>query len=341
MRFDSALLRFDSAIYSAKLSSTMSDDEYMKTLEIQRRNFEAQFGSLETMGFEDKSKKTSNGEESGENTGNESDELDELQMSDDFGGFSGSELELESEEESEEEEVEEEEEKPKPKVFKLEDNYTSAPILSKKEQRQIRSGRAPTITELEEKQRKLDKITAKQAQQGKKEDEENLENDVQLQRLLQESHILANNKDYSGADLTMQTIDYEEPTGKARKKALTSRLRNLSTTNSSTDGQPAKLEKMPMSMRKGMIRSRERKIQKYEQEAKDAGIVLSKVKKGQLRDLNSGKGATFASDRLGNGKKDVRRVRDRGLKINSVGKSTRNGLVISSKDINRINKKRR
>ena len=32
------------------------DDEYIKALEIQRRNFEAQFGSIEDMGFEDKSK---------------------------------------------------------------------------------------------------------------------------------------------------------------------------------------------------------------------------------------------------------------------------------------------
>lgn len=317
----------------------MSDDEYMRTLEIQRRNFELQFGSLETLGFEDKSKtQKSNSDELRSDELGSDDEDNEL-----FEGFSddSDDQDILDQQESDDDAESSDNGDDKPKVIKLEDNYTAAPVLSKKEQRLIRSGRAPTLTEIEQKERELAKISAKQAQQGKKEDEDNLENDIQLQRLLQESHILASNQDYSGAELTMQTIDFEEPTGKARKKALTSRLRNLSTTNSSTGGQPRKLESMPMAMRKGMIQSRENKIRKYEEEAKNAGIILSKVKKGELRDLNMGKGATFSSDRIGSGKKQVNRIRDRGLKINSVGKSTRNGLIISPKDISRINKSKK
>lgn len=90
-------------------------------------------------------------------------------------------------------------------------------------------------------------------------------------------------------------------------------------------------------MRKGMIASRERQIAKYEEEARNAGIILSKVKKGELRDIKQGKGSTLASDRLGTGKKTSKKIRDRGLKINSIGRSTRNGLIISQQEIDKIN----
>lgn len=308
----------------------MSDDEYMKALEIQRRNFEAQFGSLEDMGFQDKSK-LENQQSDSENN----DELlsDEQEESDQFSGFSAD-LDSESDDNNEYNELEAEDE-PKPKVIKLNEDFSSAPILSKKDQKLLRQGRAPTLKELNEKE----KVSKAQAKINKQEDDENLENDMKLQRLLQESHILSNHLEYSGADLTLQTLDYEEPTGKARKKALTSRLRNISSINSATDGLPKKLEKMPMSMRKGMIKSREKKIAKYEQEAKDAGIILSKVRKGELRQLDAGKGSTFSSDRIGTGKKSVSKVRDKGLQINSVGRSTRNGLVISQAEIDKINGK--
>lgn len=308
----------------------MSDDDYMA---VQRRNFEAQFGSLETLGFEDKSKRRSTAHVRDNRDEAEGDEAESDEMS--FGGFSDSDDSGSESPESDSESQSEEE--PAPKIIRLDDNFSTAPVITKKDQKLLRSGRAPTMAEIEEKNRKLEKISAKQAQQNKKEDEDNLENDMKLQRLLQESHILSNQLQFSGADLTLLTIDYEEPTGKARKKALTSRIRNLASTNSSTEGLPKTLEKMPMSMRKGMIKSRDRKVAKYEQEAKDAGIILSKVKKGELRQLDHGRGSTFASDRLGSGKKDTKRVRDRGLQINSVGRSTRNGLVISKDEISRIN----
>lgn len=309
----------------------MSDDEYMRSLEIQRRNFEAQFGSLEDMGFEDKSKEGKHDTSSEESDEMESDEED---VADQFAGFSGD-LGAESLESEPEEEEEELDEEPKPKVIKLNEDFSSTPILSKKDQKLVRQGRAPTLKEISEKV----KVTEAQAKINKQEDDDNLENDMKLQRLLQESHILSNHLEYSGADVTLQTLDYEEPTGKARKKALTSRLRNISSTNSATEGLPKRLEKMPMSMRKGMIKSREKRIAKYEQEAKDAGIILSKVRKGELRQLDAGRGSTFSSDRLGTGKKAAPKIRDKGLQINSVGRSTRNGLVISQAEIDKINGK--
>lgn len=318
----------------------MSDD-YMRQLEIQRKNFEAQFGSLETLGFEDKSRVRD--EASDEEA---SDEGDELCGSDEFEGLSGDSGDESdsdgSEDEDEDDDTEEQAAAPlaKPvKVIKLTDKYTSMPraALSRADKKLLQSGRAATLAEMSKKQNELNKLSEKQKKQGAKEDGDNLENDLKLQRLLQESHILADQQQYSGADLTLQTLDYEEPTGKARQRTLDSRIRSIASVNSATGGLPKKLEKMPMSMRKGMVSKYEKRVAKYEEEAKNAGIVLSKIKKGERRNIQSGKGATSITDRIGSGKKSDIRIRDRGLKISSVGRSTRNGLVISKDDIERIN----
>lgn len=315
----------------------MSDDEYARSLEIQRRNFEEQFGSLESLGFEDKAKKheeqsSQSSDEFSGFSGDEPDEVDETRetkgkLIENFGDSADS----ASEDSSEEEEIE-------PRVVKLTDAYTPV-VQSKADRKLARMGRAPTLGEMERKKLELDKLTKKQQQKAAKEDADNVENDLKLQRLLSESHILAHNMDFSGADLTMQTLDYEAPIGNARRRILDQRIRQASSLNSSTGGNPKKLEKMPMGMRKGMIAARERRVVEYEREAREAGIILSKVKKGELRNLESGRGATVSSDRLGFGKKVTKRVRDRGLKINSVGKSTRNGLKISADEIERVNNK--
>lgn len=310
----------------------MSDDEYMKALEVQRRNFEAQFGNLEDMGFKDKTKT--------EEKQHLEDEDEESEQSDAFHGFSGesgSESEESSQGDSESEsEPEVESEDEAPKVVRLNQTYTPVQV-SKADKKLLRGGRAPTLREMEAKEVELSKLTKNQRAQAAKEDDENLENDLKLQRLLSESHILAHNMEYSGADLTLQTLDYEAPVGNARRRILDQRIRQAAATNSATKGLPKTLEKMPMHMRKGMIGARERRVADYEQEARDAGIVLSRVKKGELRNLEIGRGATVASDRLGVGKKQTKRVRDRGLKIHSVGKSTRNGLRISKEEIDRVN----
>lgn len=307
----------------------MSDDDYM---EIQRRNFEQQFGSLQSLGYEDKSKvddsRSSGSEESGESD-IESDEHDEIDDAD-----NSSDSESSSASESEESESVDEE----PQVVRLETSHT--PVIQSKQDRKLaRLGRAPTLGEIEKKNQELEKLSKKQQMKAAREDADNLQNDLKLQRLLSESHILAHNMDFSGAELTLQTLDYEAPVGNARRRILDQRIRQAASTNSSTKGLPRKLEKMPMNMRKGMISARERRVAEYEREAREAGIVLSKVKRGELRNLDSGRGATVSSDRLGVGKKQANRVRDRGLRIHSVGKSTRNGLKISQQEIDRITNK--
>ncbi|ODQ80050.1 hypothetical protein BABINDRAFT_161691 [Babjeviella inositovora NRRL Y-12698] len=305
----------------------MSDDEYVKAMEIQRRNFEAQFGSLEDMGFEDKSRVDAEDESVGEDSEegereaaweNDSDNVSE--------GEFASELSA-SEEES------------TPVVVKFSEasSFDFQPVMSKKDEKLARMGKIPSLEMARVKAEYLAQKQAKFRTQTK-EELDNVEKDVALQRLLSESHILANSApQYSGAELTMQTIDYEMPIGKARKRTLDSRLQTVAASNGKNEGGPSKLEKMPMHMRKGMVTSQIRKIEKYEQEAKDGGIILSRVKKGEFRDLKRGIGSTSVTDRIGKGVKKPQKLRDRGLKIHSVGRSTRNGIVISKEEIAKYN----
>lgn len=321
-------------------------DAFQDALEIQRRNFERQFGSLASLGFEDKSQAATetDSDEFGGFSEGDTDSISEVSRDSDENGLS-SDSDLDSEDASYH--VHKlsniQKEAPKPKVVQLGGGDQSFHI-QKTSKRQARSGRAPSLREIEEKQERVAKLTKRQKQQAAQEDAENLDNDLKLQRLLSESHILAHQMETSGADLTLQTLDYEAPIGNARRRILDHRIRTVLAVNSSTGGLPKKLEKMPMNMRKGMIKARERRVAEYEREAKEAGIVLSKVKKGETRVLDQGRGVTLASDRIGSGKKLVNRMRDRGLKINSIGKSTRNGLRISQDEIDKINnqgKKRR
>lgn len=189
----------------------------------------------------------------------------------------------------------------------------------------MKSGKAPSL---------LAKAKPTIEKPKTKEDKENFDNDLELQRFLNESHILSNFKNKeSGADLTLQTLDHEEPIGAANRHILQSRLQKLSSVNGVAK---KNLSKMPMSIRKGMVKNRIEKIAKFEKDAKEGDIILSKVKKGELRDIG---GSVSISERIGTGLKNNKKLkhRDRGLKIQSVGKSTRNGLIISQREIDRIN----
>lgn len=310
-------------------------DDYMKLLE---RHFESQFGSLETYGYE-KTPSDIENDEKQNLKGGEYDDEDE-----DFAGFSSSDEGNDDNNDSSDfennssySEDEEEEAEIAPKVIKFEDKYSQPRLANKTDKLLLKGGRAPTLEEMKQRESRILEQQKRIQRKKGNDDPENLENDLKLQRLLEESHILAKKVEYSGADVTLQTLDYEDPIGNARQRTLDLRIRALAATNSKTNGLPSKLEKMPMAMRKGMIRSHHAKTAKYEQEAKDAGIVLAKKKKGQLRVLNHGKGSTPVSDRIGTGTKVAKISRDKGLKIHSVGRLTRNGLVISQRDIDRIN----
>lgn len=306
----------------------MSDD-YADVLEQQRRAFEAQFGSLESMGFEDKTKHISAEPSDEENASEES-----------FQGFSDKEEEEEDDDddESDDEEQEDDEDiddvkytapsvkRSAPKVIKFQDPSGTYEPPSKKEQKQLRSGRSLRDTPLQQNDKDSDNDDSDSDADTER---QNMKNDVELQKFLQESHLLS--------AMDPSTEPNSQIYGKTRARALEMHLNHLSTTN----GNAPKLEKVPMHVRKGMIRKHLHKIQRHEEEAKDAGIVLSKTKKGQFRKV----GSTYKNDierRIGTSiksKEQKRKAhRQRGLKVQSVGKSTRHGLKISPKDIDRISK---
>lgn len=97
----------------------------------------------------------------------------------------------------------------------------------------------------------------------------NLKNDLALQRLLKESHLL----DATTFTNTANTA----PEGKSRLKALDMRIRDLG-------GKKSHLEqdRIPMSHRRGMVAKSSDREAKRRQEAKENGIILERVKGGKV-----------------------------------------------------------
>ena len=214
-----------------------TDAEYLKMLELQRQAFEAQFGSLESMGYEDKTKE---GDDSG------SSEADSFSGDSDLSDKEGSDESEQDEEQfcgfDEEDDVEDKSVSKsadirQPKVIKFSGANDTYVPPSKKEQKLLRSGK--TLN----KNRKLLESEGTETKPGDDEGEdmemENLQNDIELQRFLKESHLLsAFNSATSGASLTLDglkdtTVSYQddEVMGKARARTLEMRLQNISKVN--------------------------------------------------------------------------------------------------------------
>ncbi|ODV58256.1 Faf1p ASCRUDRAFT_77962 [Ascoidea rubescens DSM 1968] len=322
---------------------TKEDKEYLRLLEIQRKNFEAQFEPVD-FGFKN------NDSSHTESLSSNDESSDEQDNTTDDNSFLSDSIESEDEEFKGFDDVVPEKsiqkQQYKPVVVKFNDNQNRT-IVSKEDKKLSKLGRIPDINTIN-KQKTIKSIN-KLEESIKSEDVnemENLKNDVQLQKLLSESHILSSgilSNTYSGVDVTLKTINENfhdgQPVGKLKLKAMHQKLSNLS-----EDSSRKKLDKVPMKIRKEMKKKQIQRIQNHESMAKEGGIVLAKNKKYELRDLdlsNSSK-ITLKSDKIGKytlGKKQLKeknKVRSRGLKINSLGKFTKNGLQLSKKDIDRI-----
>ena len=317
--------------------SDTEQDEYMKQLEEQRKAFEAQFGSLESLGFEDKTKNirddrshfdaSSDEESSGDNSSSNSG-VEDSGPEDSANDDNNMEDHKNIEENKESDNIipikitnsNQENNIRKPKVIKFNGPRDTYVEPNRQEQKLLRSGK--TLAENARKLAKLQQLQKNKqtgANDGDDEEEasieaENLHNDIALQQFLKESHLLSafngndrNSSEFSGVSLTLETIGNEnnsiqnsknpllfqdnEIIGKARMKTLEQRLHNLSKINGHNK-KINKLEKVPMAIRKGMINKHLERIAKYEEEAKEGGIVLSKVKKGQFRKIE----ATYKKD---------------------------------------------
>ena len=357
----------------AKVESGDESDDYIKQLELQRKAFEAQFGSLEDLGYNDKvkekfendsSSKDEETEGSEEGSGSDTSLLAEEEESlDDFQEEEGEGDDDDSNEESGTSDAENEstpsgrsettENKVRVIKFKEPTEGYSAPTVQ--EQKWVRSGKTlALLAKIEQRKNEAQSRSRRGKSSGNgdggdndnDDEEENIKNDLELQRFLRESHILSafGQNSVSGVNLTLSglsqgsdDIDYHDDQiiGKARLRTLEMRLKSLSRVNGDSR-KIDKLEKMPMNLRKRLVANHQRRIAKYEQEARDAGIVLSKVKKGEFRKI----GSSYKGDiekRIGSGIKNKtaerNKRRDRGLKINSVGKNTKHGLVISKEEL--------
>lgn len=309
----------------------MSDAEYAKTLELQRRAFEEQFGSLEAMGFEDKTKDIITEEEKEED--HVTDESDEIAESDEM------EESNETQESEEYEEIKPRITQKQPKIIRFKGPTDTYVPPSKEEQKFLKSGRPLRKMHDPEQVEKTNQLPPPNDNDDDDDDleQENIKNDIELQRFLKESHLLSafdSNSANADASLTDNTI-----MGKARSRTLEMRLKGLSSINGN-EQRLQKLEKMPIQIRKGMIDKHLTKIAKYEQDAKEGGIILSNVKRGQFRKIEK----TYKNDierRIGTSIKKkqatMSKKRQRGLKVHSIGRSTRNGLIISKNEIDRIN----
>jgi hypothetical protein len=229
-----------------------------------------------------------------------------------------------------------------PIVVKFEDKYSkptsNKPTATEKKLR--KSGKPITLSELK---RKKEEALEQQLRGSKKDptSAKDLKDDLDLQRLLNESHILKNlseqrrNTDNSsGAELTLKTLN-DPIIGKARVRTLDARIQQLASINGD-EKKFNKLEKMPMKIRQAMIKAQSKRITNFETDARENGIILSKNKKGNLRQLDNDRAFISKEKLIGKGNIQKNKIRDRGLKISSVGRSTRNGLVLSNKDIAKI-----
>lgn len=264
-----------------KKSSSSEESVNSDVLDIFRRNFEAHFGSIDHMpvrskeSIEDIAEKDSDSEDS-------------------FRGFSDE--ESCSDEKSSGEDS--------PVVVKFSDRKAdddSMSQLAKKQQKKLFiSSKAP----------KFESTAATVSKPAKPESIEDLKNDLELNRLIKESHILAEAErhgHFTGADISLDA----EFNPKAKLKVLEMRLDEI--------GSKKKTESIPMHICKGIVNRKQEKQAKYEQYAKEAGIVLAWPTKTS--------------------KKAVQR-RERGLQIQTVGRSTKHGHIISAKEIEERSAKR-
>ncbi|KAI9714877.1 MAG: hypothetical protein M1820_000166 [Bogoriella megaspora] len=163
--------------------------------------------------------------------------------------------------------------------------------LSKGELKAFMSSRPPTSTAKTERKSTTDATSDDEAEAL------NLKNDVALQRLLKESHLLDSSSILSAS-------------GNNRHKATDLRLQSLG-----ADSSALAQDKMPMAHRKGILAKAAQREGKRRREAQENGIILEKVTKSKKSSIGEGK------------------KRERGVDAPSVGSFRGGMLKLSKRDI--------
>ncbi|RBR10867.1 uncharacterized protein FIESC28_09300 [Fusarium coffeatum] len=246
-----------------------------------RRHFEAQFAPLpDAKEPKPSSKKTKRDEESDDDDDSEAsddsnDEEEDSENENEWGGLSGDDSDEEEEEEEEEEQ---------PPVVEVVDHSGKQPAMtatmSKRELKAFMSSRPPdqTFTKSES----TPTATSSSSNELPEDAPSLLAQDLELRRLIAESHLLAPSMSSSGAAIEPKAF----AAGRTRQKATDMRIQALGSKVSIH-----KQEKMPMNMRKGIVAAAEARETKRRREAKENGIILEretgkkKGGKGRNRDL--------------------------------------------------------
>ncbi|RMJ08541.1 hypothetical protein CDV36_011844 [Fusarium kuroshium] len=224
-----------------------------------RRHFEAQFAPLPGADAESKSKATKRDDEDEDATSVDSDEEDDdeeegSEDDDEWGGL------------SDDEQSEEEEEVPTIEVVDHSGAQPPKPTtMSKRELKAFMSSRPPDQTS-----RKPEPTTTPAASSSSTLPEDApslLAQDLELRRLLAESHLLAPVINGAGHAVAAKAFD----TGRTRNKATDLRIQALGSKISIH-----KQEKMPMNMRKGIVAAAGAREAKRRREAKENGVILER-----------------------------------------------------------------
>ncbi|KAF4448658.1 hypothetical protein F53441_7967 [Fusarium austroafricanum] len=248
-----------------------------------RRHFESQFAPLpDSKEFKSKSKKTKHEEE---NDGSESEESEELnsenkddESGDEWGGL------------SDKDSSEEEEEVSTIEVVDHSNKQSSKPAtMSKRELKAFMSSRPPD--QASRKSETTQSAISSSSTTLPEDAPSLLAQDLELRRLLAESHLLAPALSASGTTVAPKAF----AAGRTRQKATDLRVQALGSKVSIH-----KQEKMPMNMRKGIVAAADARDVKRRREAKENGVILEREtgKKKGRRD----RGRDFGVDRPGVGR---------------------------------------
>lgn len=234
-----------------------SDDDATARALFQRA-FEKKFKPLEQDEKPAREKKPAvedNSEEDDDSEDDDEDDEDDSESgsdkdSDDFSGFSGSETN---------------DAPAKPQIEVIEDRTfrRADPAEEKRLKKQFMSAKIPSTPKYPIAHKPSSATAATTDAQD--DDSNNLQNDLALQRLLKESHLLDANT-FSATGTASSA-----PEGAARLKALDMRIRDLGGKKSHLDQ-----DRMPIAFRKGMVAKASEREDKRRTEAKENGIILER-----------------------------------------------------------------
>ncbi|TFB05682.1 hypothetical protein CCMA1212_002003 [Trichoderma ghanense] len=295
--------------------------------EIFRRHFEAQFLPLP------EAERKARGKEEGEEDDSEDDSDRSEGEGGEWGGLSNDE-EGSDDEEDDDDELDEDEDDGRtsnasianaspltdaipdtPTVEVVDHSVSQAPktsTMSKRELKAFMSSRPPDPTSSSS-SKQTAQPSSKSSSALPEDAPSLLAQDLELRRLIAESHLLQTNKPTSLSSILSSSSQAEPKTfaaGRVRQKALDLRIQALGSKTSIL-----KQEKMPMHMRKGINAAATEREAKRRREAKESGVILEReTGKKKKRDRKSGGGGAGFGPAVGRMRGAELRISERDVK---------------------------